>query len=428
MLRTFLCLLALVACKDKRTEPPKAAPEAPKTVTPSPDKPKDPVEPKTAMPKAAEITPLVKGSNDFGLDLWARAPKGNLAISPVSIETALAMTWAGAKTATADQMHKVLHFEGTPDAIVSQWGLVSLALQDPDRPLKLKMANRLYAEKSFKFDTTYFTITRKAFKAPLEMVDFKGAPDEQRKKINQWVADQTEQRIKDLLPPPMITDTTRLVIVNAIYFLADWARPFDKTHTSDEPFYGTKTKPVPTMHDLGSYRLAKGEGASMLELPYKNDSAAMYVLLPDKRDGLAELERSLPAKLKALQPKLAAAEVSVSLPKFVIDPAEPLQLADVLVALGMKDAFDAKKADFTGIGTPPDPNNKLYISSVLHKAFVKVDEKGTEAAAATAVEMLEGAGAPPPSVPFTADHPFVFFILDRETGLMLFMGRVVDPA
>jgi len=149
-------------------------------------------------------------------------------------------------------------------------------------------------------------------------------------------------------------------------------------------------------------------------------------MLPDKRTGLAELEHALLAKLKALQPKLADARVDVALPKFTIDPPTALALRDPLVALGMKDAFDPEKADFTGIAAPADAKNRIFISSVLHKAFVKVDEKGTEAAAATAVGMEAGA-APVPATPFVADHPFVFFILDRETGLILFMGRVVDP-
>src|SRR5262249_19845799 len=145
--------------------------------------------------------------------------------------------------------------------------------------------------------------------------------------INQWVAERTEQRIKDLLPPPSVTAATRLVIVNAVYFLADWAAPFDKAETTAQPFYGAQTKQVPTMHHTGSYAIARGSGAALLDLPYQGDKAAMYILLPDKRDGLAEVERNLTGRLKALQAKLAPASVAVALPKFTIDPPQPLELA-----------------------------------------------------------------------------------------------------
>ena len=377
---------------------------------------------------ASDMSPaLVKGNNNFALELWGRVGKGNQAMSPASISTALAMAWAGAKGATASQMKKVLHFEGTADAITSQWARISLALQDPNRPLKLRMANRLYGDKHFTFDTTYFTITRKAFDAPLEMVDFVGASEEQRQKINQWVAERTEQRIKDLLPAGAITKLTRLVIVNAIYFLADWQQPFDKAATSDQPFHGVGKK-VPTMHGRFHLQLARGDGAALLELPYKEASAAMYILLPEKKDGLADVERKLSATLKALQMKLASAEVMVALPKFTIDPSQPIELSKELAALGMTDAFDQTKADFTGIANPTDPKDRLAISAVLHKAFVKVDEKGTEAAAATAIAVATGAAPVAPPEKFIADHPFLFLIVDKATGLILFIGRVVDPS
>src|SRR5262249_33508270 len=146
------------------------------------------------------------------------------------------------------QMRKVMHLEGPADVIVSQWARISLALQDPGRPLELNMANKLYGDKHYAFDTTYFTITRKVFDAPLDMVDFRGAADQQRAKINAWVAERTKQRIKDLLPAGAVNADTRLVIVNAIYFLANWAEPFEAEATNDQPFYGAQTKPVPTMH------------------------------------------------------------------------------------------------------------------------------------------------------------------------------------
>jgi serpin B len=243
-----------------------------------------------------------------------------------------------------------------------------------------------------------------------------------------WVEQQTEQRIKDLLPPGTIVADTRLVIVNAIYFLADWAEQFDKRSTSDAEFFvdGKAAKRVPTMHLQSRFKYAKADGATLLEMPYKGGTASMYVVLPDKRDGLPGLERALPDKLKTLQSKLADELEMVSLPKFEIDPGEPLRLVKPLQTLGMKQAFDPSKADFTGIANPGDPNDRLVISDVLHKAFVKVDEKGTEAAAATAV-LMEAGGMPRKATPFTVDHPFLFLIVDRGSGLILFVGRVNDP-
>ena len=432
MKQLVLFLLVLVACKDKAPPQDKPAP-APSTPAPTPP-PADASEAavqhevKTDMPPAAEIVSLVKANNHFALELWARAGSGNQAISPLSIATALAMTWAGAKSATAAQMKKTLHFEGTDDVIVSQWARVSYALQDPSRPLKLKLANRLFGDAHYQFDTTYFTITRKAFSAPLEMLDFRADVEAARAKINSWVEQQTESRIKNLIPANTLVPDTRLVIVNAIYFLADWAEQFNKAQTFDAEFKSAgKTKKVPTMHLQSSFKYASGDGAALVELPYKGETASMYLLLPDAVDGLGAIEKKLEPTLKALQMKLADETVLVSLPRFEIQPSEPMKLKPALQALGMTDAFDRDKADFTGIANPSDPKDRLFVGEVLHKAFVKVDEKGTEAAAATAVVMPRGGGAPPKAIAFNADHPFLFMIVDRGSGLILFIGRVVEP-
>ncbi|HEY5928463.1 MAG TPA: serpin family protein [Kofleriaceae bacterium] len=429
-MRALILLACLAACKDKAPaeQPPTPAPTPAPAPAPPTQEPAVP-EARTDMPPAAEITSLVKANNNFALELWAHAGTGNTAISPLSISTALAMAWAGAKGDTAAEMKKTMHMEGETDVLVSQWARISQALQDTSRPLKLKLANRIYGEANYQFDTTYFTITRKVFSAPLEIVDFRGNAEAVRAKINAWVEEQTEKRIKDLLPPRAVTGDTRLVLVNAIYFLADWASQFNKEQTRDVEFFvdGKQAKRVPMMHLQSSFKHAKGEGAALLEMPYKGGSASMYILLPDKRDGLPALERALHAKLKALQAKLADTTVLVALPKFVIDPAEPLRLVKPLQALGMKQAFDPEQADLTGMAKPPDPKDRLYITDVLHKAFVKVDEQGTEAAAATAIVVATGAGMPAKATPFTADHPFLFMIVDRGSGLILFIGRVTEP-
>jgi len=428
-MKRLLVLAVVAACKSKEAPPPPQKTPAPEP--PPADARETAVQHdvKTDMPPAAEITSLVKANNNFALELWAHAGSGNVAISPLSISTALAMAWAGAKGTTAEQMRNTMHLDGATDLIVSQWARVSYAMQDPNRPLKLKMANRLFGDAHYQFDTIYFTITRKAFSAPLEVVDFRGNAEAARAKINAWVEEQTEKRIKDLLPPRTVDAETRLVIVNAIYFLANWAEQFEPTATRPADFLvnGTQKHQVPTMHEQDTFKLAKADGAALLELPYEGDSAAMYILLPDKPDGLPALEKRLPATLKVLQSKLADDTVLVSLPRFTIDPSEPLRLAEALTKLGMADAFDRDKADFTGIANPTDPKDRLFIGAVLHEAFVKVDEKGTEAAAATAVVMPRGGGAPAKATPFIADHPFLFLIVDRGSGLILFIGRVVEP-
>jgi serpin B len=339
------------------------------------------------------------------------------------------MTWGGARGETAAEMRQAMRLEIDADAAMTGWGQLAAALQAPSRALKLRIANRLFGERTYKLEPAYLEKTRAAYGAPLESIDFANAPDPARQHINKWVEGQTEQRIKDLLPPRSVVADTRLVLVNAIYFLADWDEPFEKHQTSEQPFTLApgKTKPVPLMRRRGAYRLAKADGVSMLELPYAGGDAAMLVVLPDKVDGLDAVERSIDAgKLAAWTGALAPQELMVWLPRFLVDPSVTMELGKPLQALGMTRAFDRERADFTGIASPPRPADRLFIGEVFHKAFVKVDEKGTEAAAATAVSVWRG-GVPRPVPDFKADHPFLFFIVDRASGLVLFMGRVTDP-
>ncbi|HTL33685.1 MAG TPA: serpin family protein [Kofleriaceae bacterium] len=421
-MRALALLLLLCACEGKKTDPVVVAPEEKPVVTPA------------AQP--ADPTALVKGHNNFAIGLYGKLPQGNVAASPASITIALAMTWTGAKGATADEIAKTLHFVGDQAQVLSRWGQLSQSLVDPKRPFTLRLANRLFVDQHRELDTIFFDINFKTFGARMDAFDFQNQPDDARQKINTWVGKQTEDRIKNLLPPRSITSATRLVVVNAIYFLADWAEPFQTSATRPQAFHVTATdaKQVPTMHRLGSYRYAHEGGAALLELPYRDldydvvpthpTNVAMYVLLPDAVDGLPAIEAKLADTVRALQGKLAATQIAVSLPKFTIDPPEPLQLQKTLEELGMKLAF-TPSADFTGISK--DTAEPLFISGVMHKAFVKVDEKGTEAAAATAVA-APGGGPPPRGTDFVADHPFIFMIIDRSTGLILFIGRVADPS
>jgi len=288
----------------------------------------------------------------------------------------------------------------------------------------VRLANRLYAEKSFDIDTTYFTIVRHAFDVWIEPVDFTADPDAARAKINTWVAEQTEQRIKDLIGPGMLSAATKLVIVNAVHFLERWAGPFDPAASAPGPFWvnGPTSAPGPRMRQHATYRTVADARATLVELPYEGDTAALYVVLPAGRDGLAAVEAKLGETIKALEPELASESLVLSLPKLTLAPPAPLQLAGVLQALGIRDAFEPDRADFSGMA-----RGKLFISSVIHQAFVELDEQGTEAAAATAV-IAKGGGAPQAPRALAIDHPFVFVIVDRATGLFLFMGRVVDPA
>ncbi|HSD89734.1 MAG TPA: serpin family protein [Kofleriaceae bacterium] len=370
-------------------------------------------------------TALVKGHNNFAVELYRQLPPGNVAMSPASVTIALTMTWTGAKGATAADMAKVLHFTGDQIDVLSKWGQLSQGLVDPKRPFTLHLANRLFADKHRELDTVFFDINMKTFGARTDAMDFRDDPEGTREKINIWVGQATEDKIKDLLPPRSLNSATRLVIVNAIYFLADWADTFSKSATRKEDFHvaATSTKSVDMMHRLGSYKYVHDGDASLLELPYKGDAVSMYVLLPDAIDGLPAIEAKLADTLRSLQTKLAETQVAVGLPRFTIDMPAPIDLVPALQALGMKLPFEPA-ADFSGISK--DPHDPLFISSVLHKAMVKVDEKGTEAAAATAVMMPRGA-PPRPAATFTADHPFVFLIVDRASGLILFIGRVAAP-
>ncbi|MBL9026618.1 MAG: serpin family protein [Myxococcales bacterium] len=384
-------------------------------------------------PPVDAVTKLAQGSNAFGFDLYKRLQKdpGNIVISPASITTALAMTWGGAKGETAEQMKKVLHFDGSADDVMSTAGKLALSLESPNRPVTFRIANQLFGEKTFKFEQPFLDKTKAAYGAPLELLDFVAGPEAARGKINGWVEQETEKRITDLIPKEGITGDTRLVLVNAIYFLGDWENPFEKDRTQAAAFSTTKADKVqvPTMNQTAFYKYAKKDGVQALEIPYKGGSMSMVIVLPDAVDGLGALEKSFDAKkLDDLAKSMKGEQVFAQIPKFEIAPQSSLSLGDHLVEMGMKTAFDRKKADFTLIANPPSPDDRLYIGKVFHKGFIKVDEKGTEAAAATAVAMPRaGSAAPAKPTEFKADHPFLYVIRDNASGLVLFMGRVSDP-
>jgi serpin B len=388
-----------------------------------------------------ESQKLAASSNALGFDLYEqlRGGSANLALSPASISAALCMTYGGARGETEVQMRKVLHL-GTAVDVASEvgdaWRVLMQSLLG-SHSLKLRMANRLFGESSAGFEASFLALTEQGYGAPLERLDFKSEFEASRLHINRWVEIQTENRIRDLLPPQSVDASSRLVLVNAVYFLADWQSPFEKDATRLEEFTTSARAKVSVamMRRTGYYELARLEGVSVLELPYRGGlelpyrdgqaRCSMLIALPDA--GLDALEQRLSVEtLMHWRNALASKHVALALPRFEVSPSG-IQLKATLAELGMKDAFDVDQADFSGISKPADPDERLAIGVVIHKAFVKVDEKGTEAAAATAVGMLGAAGIQHQPELFRVDRPFLYVIIEQASGLVLFMGRVNDP-
>jgi serpin B len=375
----------------------------------------------------ADVRTLVKGNNDFALDLYARLreEEGNLFCSPYSISTALAMTSAGARGETAGQMARVLHFSLDPKRLHPACAELIRCLNGHGLPrdFQLDVAQSLWGDDSLPVKPDFQDLIRTNYGARLRHVDFAYQTGAARRQINRWVEDRTHDKIKGLLREGDIKSLTRMVLVNAIYFKAGWQTPFPKDATTGEdPFYaaGRKVKAA-LMHQTGHFRHAEGEGFQALELPYEGGDLSMVVLLPREKDGLKKLEETLTtAKLDGCLGKLAGRKVAVTLPRFKLQSR--FELGKALAAMGMPLAFTGA-ADFSGI----TDTEKLFISKVIHQAFVDVNEVGTEAAAATAVVLTREA-APEKPATFRADHPFLFLLRDNRTGSVLFLGRLSDPS
>ncbi|HQK17404.1 MAG TPA: serpin family protein, partial [Polyangiaceae bacterium] len=380
------------------------------------------------------MTKLATSINRLAFDLFpklSRAQPGNLVFSPASISFALSMTWGGADGQTAKEMQQVLHFESSSSEVMEASGKLIAALTDRSRPITFRVANQLFGEKTYPFEPSFLSQTARAFGAPMQQVNFKTAHEPTRRLINEWVEQQTENRIQNLIPNRGVDSETRLVLVNAVYFLGDWAAPFDKQRTQPNPFHlsPSNTISVPTMSRTGSYRIASKDGVTALELPYEGNDLSMIIVLPDAVDGLdAALSSMDETRWRELTNGLSHESVWVSIPSFKLEPSAPMRLSTPLRELGMRTAFDRRNANFSKIANPPNPQDRLYISEVFHKGFIRTDEKGTEAAAATAVTMARTASAILRPRAFKADHPFVFVVRDNETNLILFLGIVADPS
>ncbi len=381
---------------------------------------------------SADQAEAVKGSNAFAVDLYTRlsARPGNLFFSPESISTAFGMAYAGADGQTATEMAHVFHFTLAPERLHPAFGALLSGMNAPHQGYALSVADALWAEQDEKFLPDYLKLVQANYGAGFHAVDFKSAPDSARATINQWVEKQTNDKIQNLLGPGTVTPLTRLILTNAIYFKAAWADQFSKDATENKDFHlsAGKTIQAPTMRHARGYEYFKGPSFQALLMPYEKGEVSMLILLPDEVDGLPALERSLTAEnLERWIASLSYAhEVIVSLPRFKI--TQQFELSSTLEGLGMKAAFDPNAADFSAM----TGDRSLVISAAIHKAYIDLDENGTEAAAATAVviEMAMAApplAPPPPPIIFTADHPFLFLIRDNASGAILFMGRVTDP-
>ncbi len=379
----------------------------------------------TAPPPWTDDMQVVADANNrFALDLYAqlREEKGNLIFSPYSVHTALSMTAVGARGTTREQMLKVLHLPTDENQLLAA-GDLGRFYATPRRGYELSVANALWGQKDFGWRPEFLAVQNSRFGAGFQEADFAANPDGERERINRWVEGKTHDRIKDLLQPKQITRHTKMVLANAIYFKGMWATEFDKRKTADAMFYladDTQVK-VPMMYTYAKcgYREQK-DGTSMVELPYRTGEISMVLIMPKFPDGLPALEKQLtPETFTSWLGELKdRSELEVSMPRFKFETR--LQLAAQLNALGMTAAFALGGADFTGMA----PELIEPITAVVHKAFVEVNEEGTEAAAATAVVIGKVSSHP---TGFYANHPFLFLIRDVKRSTILFMGRVEKP-
>ncbi len=383
---------------------------------------------------------VVQCNNEFALALFARLREnqGNIFFSPYSISTALAMTYAGARGETESQMAKVLHFptavaEGVSPGTTLQGAQFHSAFGAVVKDLngrakkggyELAVANALWGQKGYKLLGDFLRLIEAEYDGRLTEVDFVRATEPARKTINAWVEKQTKDKIKELLQPGVLDAATRLVLTNAIYFKGNWARQFKEDRTRPAPFTllsGRKVD-VPMMNQTDRFGYMEADDFQALEIPYVDNELSMIILLPKEIDGLPEFEKALkPEDFAQWLDRLRKREVIVSVPKFKM--TSQFSLASVLKSMGMTDAFSASEADFSGITGGRD----LFISAVIHKAYVDVNEQGTEAAAATGVTMRLTSIGPTETAVFRADHPFLFLIRDNYSGSILFIGRMIDP-
>ena len=382
---------------------------------------------------AHDLKELVQGNNAFAIDLYRELSngQGNLFYSPFSISQVLAMAFAGARNETERQMMTTLHYELPQGRLHPSFNALDLELASRGKGLEgeenqlfqLNISNAIWGQQGYEFLPDFLGVLAEHYGAGLRPLDFAGAPEESRVKINDWVSDETEGKIEDLLPLGTIDSFTRLVLTNAIYFNASWYWPFDQRLTQERPFHlaGGGRVEVPMMAETSKsfYGHAKGKGYQAVDVPYFRREMSMTILLPDAGT-FREFEDSLNAEVVSrILDDIEIEYVTLTMPLFEFE--SEFSLGETLDGLGMPDAF-GPSADFSGM----TGNRELSISKVVHKAFVSVDETGTEAAAATGVIATVSRPSKDP-IPVTVDRPFIFLIRDTATGTVLFLGRVMNP-
>jgi len=395
---------------------------------------------------------VAEGNNRFALQLYQKlqSAEGNLFLSPYSISTALAMTYAGARGETREQMARVLSLATSTEAaqmssaaggsapttpptgkpmtqeqVAQAFGKIikDLNARGAGGKYELRVANALWGQRDYRFLPEFVTLVEREYGGHLEQADFVKAAEQARQTINTWVEKQTNGKIRDLIGPGVLDAMTRLVLTNAIYFKGNWINQFEKDQTQDGPFTladATKVQ-VPMMNQQARFGYAETDTLQALEMPYAGEGLAMVILLPKKMDGIAALGQELTAdNLVQWLGQIHQRQVIVSVPKFKM--TSKFSLAQVLQSMGMVEAF-SDKADFSGMAG----NRELFLSAVIHQAYVDVNEEGTEAAAATGAVISATSVGPDQTPVFRADHPFLFLIRDIKSGSVLFLGRVMNP-
>jgi len=385
--------------------------------------------------RPSEREAFAEDNNDFACAMYGelRQRPGNLFFSPFSIRTALGMTQVGAKGETAAQMREALRTSSSDEALdVASAEIIQRLNAAGGGKDEIAVANSLWGQDDAPLLPGFRDRIAQHYGGEMNLVDFRRAADAARVAINQWIAQRTRKKIRDLIPSGALNAETRLVLVNAVYFKGTWMAQFRRAATRDRPFrleVGS-TVQVPFMYQREHIRYAQAADYQAVDLAYQGGDLSMLVLLPDRKGELRDLEETLSAQmLHDCVSRMDIREVKLFLPRFK-STWGTVNMRDQLTTLGMPFAFSPAQADFSGInGYAPPSENSLFISDVLHKAFVEVHEEGTEAAAATELRMTLGAAPSrvPPVPIFRADHPFLFAIRDRKSGAILFLGRMVDP-
>ncbi len=375
-----------------------------------------------------EISSIAQGNNEFAFDLLKEIPyeRDNMVISPFSISTALAMTYAGARNETLREMAEVMHFDREQVLFNANYGAYINAINHIAKEhVELNIANSIWAQQDYSFLQSYFDIIEDVYDSETFQVDFRANREAVREDINNWVYDETREKIENLIAPGVLTDDTRMVLVNAIHFLGPWVKEFDTEQTRENHFYlqGREFVMADFMHNTDTLPYFEDETMQVLEIPYSGKNFSMVIVLPRETPNMEKIERSLNSEaFDNMLSKLENTEVDMFVPKF--EAETKLDLEEVLMGMGMVQPFN-RYADFSGMTGDLD----LKIDKVIHQAMIEVAEEGTEAAAATAVVVIRKTSIDPdPRTTFMANRPFMFFIKENQNNSILFAGRVMNPS